>query len=343
MKLRWAAGVLAAACSMLALCAAVVITVDPFFHYRAPDPEAEVWFDQRCQSAGLLRSQSYQQVLMGSSLAANFRPFWFSNLFGLPTVKVTFPNGGFSEFDTALRYAFSKQEVRQVIFGLDPNLLARSPAEAPDQLPDYLYDDELWNDGAYLLSKDVLLRTGYTLMKKAAGETQPLEDAFFWDGTVFFEREMALAGYDRPERAGETAPEDLFLDSCAENLSVVESWLTRWPQTRFIFFISPYSILFWDRMDRLGQTQAMLRLLDTATDTLLRYDNAEIYFFMADEPTITDLDNYADHIHMAGRVTYQMALDMADGTCRMDRENRRQTLDALGRLVVNYDYESIFR
>ena len=74
---RWCAGLLAAAAALLALCAGTVRLVDPFFHYHPPDPEGEVWFDQRAQGAGLLRSQSYETVLMGSSLAANYRPFWF--------------------------------------------------------------------------------------------------------------------------------------------------------------------------------------------------------------------------------------------------------------------------
>ena len=72
---RWAAALLLTVVLLLALCAGIVRVVDPFFHYRDPDPEREVWFDQRYQCAGLLRSQEYETVLMGSSLAANYRPF----------------------------------------------------------------------------------------------------------------------------------------------------------------------------------------------------------------------------------------------------------------------------
>ena len=36
------------------------------------------------------RSQSYETVLMGSSLAANYRPFWFDVFYETSTVKVTF-------------------------------------------------------------------------------------------------------------------------------------------------------------------------------------------------------------------------------------------------------------
>ena len=339
---RWTAALLGTAALLLIFCAGIVRTGDPFFHYHDPDPEGEVWFDQRAQGAGLLRTQDYETVLMGSSLAANYRSFWFDVFYETSTVKVTFPNGGFEEFSQALDYAYTRQDVKRVIFGLDPNLLARSPEEAPNQLPEYLYDENPLNDGKYLLNKDVLMRSGYTVLKKAAGETQPLQDAFVWDGNVFFSKTLALAGYDRPEINENTAPAEAFLENARVNLDIVTGWMEQHPDTEFVFFFSPYSILFWDKMDRQGETEAMLKLLEETTETLLEYENAELQFFMADETIITDLDNYADHIHVAGKVTYRMAEAMPTGSYRMTAENRMEMLDGLRQLVVNYDYDQIW-
>ena len=339
---RWAAALLGTVALLLVLCAGTVRAVDPFFHYHDPDPEGEVWFDQRAQGAGLLRTQDYETILMGSSLAANYRPFWFDVFYETSTVKVTFPNGGFDEFTMALEYAYTQQDVKRVIFGLDPNLLARAPEEAPNQLPEYLYDENPLNDGKYLLNKDVLMRSGYTVLKKAVGETRPLQDAFVWDGNVFFSKTLALAGYDRPKTVSEPVSADAFLGNGRENLSKVMTWLEAHPDTEFIFYFSPYSILFWDKMDRQGETEAMLTLLEEATETLLSYDNAELQFFMADEAVITNLDNYADHIHVAGKVTYRLAESMPTGVYRMTAENRIEMLDGLRELVVNYDYDQIW-
>lgn len=341
-KKRWTAALLLTFVVLLGLCGGTVRLVDPFFHYHDPDPEGEVWFDQRAQGAGLLRSQEYETVLMGSSLAANYRPFWFDVFYETSTVKITFPNGGFGEFTRALDYACTQQDVERVIFGLDPNLLARDPAEEPDQLPEYLYDTNPWNDGQYLLNKDVLMRSGYTLLKKMSGETQSIQDAFVWDGNVFFSKELALAGYERPEATGETLAADAFLENSRANLERVTGWLEQYPDTEFIFFFSPYSILFWDKMNQLGQTEAMLTLLQETVETLLQYDNAELQFFMADTQVITNLQNYADHIHVAGRVTYRMAQAMPTGQYRLTKETYVEVLDGLRDFVVHYDYEQIW-
>ena len=339
---KWALGLLTALVAGLGFCAAIVVVVDPFFHYRSPDPEAEVWFEQRYQTAGLLRSQDYETVLMGTSLAANYRPLWFDAYFDTRTVKATFPNGGFHEFTQALDYAYETHDVKRVIFGLDPNILVRSVEEAPDQLPAYLYDTNPWNDGPYLLNKSVLVRTLYVLREKAEGNTQALQDAFVWDGSVFFSKELALAGYQRPEAEDTVLPEDAFFAVCDENLEVVKSWLTEHPDTEFIFYYSPYSILFWDKMERQGRTDAMFAALKYATEQLLAYDNVKIQCFLTDIDTITDLDNYADHIHVAGRVTWKMSKAMAGTENLLTTENYAEKLDALREYVVNYDYESIW-
>jgi hypothetical protein len=341
-EIQWGAVFLGTVVLLLALCAGTVRLVDPFFHYHAPDPEAEVWFDARGQSAGLLRSQSYETVFMGSSLAANYRPFWFDVFYDTSTVKVNFPDGGFGEFSRALDYAYARQDVKRVIFGLDPNLLARAPAEEPAELMTCLYDDNPWNDTEYLLNKDVLMRSGYTVWKKLTGQTQSLQDAFMWDGQGHFTREEALASYQRPEQAAQALPADYLLENGRANLAVVTEWVEAHPDTEFIFWFSPYSILFWDKMERTGMTDAMLTLLDEAARTLLAYDNVELQFFMTAYSAITDLNNYSDHIHVAGRVTYEMAESMPKGTYRLTEENREETLDGLRDFVVNYDYDRIF-
>ena len=95
-------------------------------------------------------------------------------------------------------------------------------------------------------------------------------------------------------------------------------------------------------MERLGQTEAMFTMLEDTVQTLLAYDNAELQFFMADREIMTNLDNYADHIHIAGRVTYRLAQARPTGQYRLSRETYREVLDGLREFVINYDYDSIW-
>ena len=213
---RFFAVVLVAAAVVLGVAAAFVAWTDPLMRGGLADGETALFINQRYEEPGLIRSQDYSAVIMGTSLVANYRASWFTEGLGEKTLKITFPDGWISEFDTALDLAISTHPgLDKVFFGLDPNILARPAAQAPDQLPAYLYDDDPWNDGAYLFSKDVLLRAGYALAEKERGRTCPLQDAFMWDGTESFSREDALAGYDRPDPAARPLPEDAFSAACA--------------------------------------------------------------------------------------------------------------------------------
>ena len=70
---RWVCGLLAGVLAMLALCAAVVYVVDPCLYYRIPDRWQPVFFSERYQMAGLARNVEADTVLMGTSMAANYR------------------------------------------------------------------------------------------------------------------------------------------------------------------------------------------------------------------------------------------------------------------------------
>ena len=102
----------------------------------------------------------------------------------------------------------------------------------------------------------------------------------------------------------------------------------------------------WLAEDLLPSEAQALRVLGLGgrtAETLLPYENAELHCFLDDMDVILDLDNYADHIHAAGRVTYAMAEALPGGAYRLTPENARQRLDALHEFVVNYDYEPLFQ
>ncbi|WP_409967313.1 hypothetical protein RFF05_11955 [Bengtsoniella intestinalis] len=329
------AGVLA----VLGGSAVAVYILDPYFQYHDPDVTGDIWIDERYQASGLLRSQDYDTILIGTSLAANYQPSWFDAAFDAQTVQITLPNGAISEFDTVLTFAYTCQEVERVVVGLDANILARNVDEDPDELPVYLYNHTMLDDLPYLLNKDILAKSIYYAMEEDPALT-PLDEGFLWD--YWFSKEQALVSYPRPDISDETQSEDYYLANADAHLEIVARWLEENPTVEYHFYLSPYAILFWDKMDREGTTEAMLTMLEHTMTTLLAYDNATVHFFMDDETIITNLDNYTDHIHTSTAVTSAMVTAMAEGTYVVSEENLVAKVDGLRQLVVDYDYESIF-
>lgn len=336
---RWVCGLLAACAVLLAACAAVVYFVDPCLYYRIPEDWDPVLFSERYQAAGLAKNVPADTVLMGTSLAANYRRSEIAETFGTTAVRITIPDGYLSEFDKTMDVLFSSQDPQRVIFGLDANILVRDESGLTSAMPDYLYNDNPFDDVKYLINKDTLYYSAYVLMANRWDEADTLDEGFTWDGDVWWNHATALANYTRPEIVQETVAADAYLRHASDNLDVVEGWITAHPETEFDIFFPPYSILFWDKTARLGETEAVFAALDLACERLLQYDNVRLYNFLMDPDIVLDLDNYCDYVHHSGAVCTQVLAKMAAGECRMTEENYRDTLAQWRDFVVDYDYE----
>lgn len=336
---RWVCGLLAACAVLLAACAAVVYFVDPCLYYRIPENWDPVLFSERYQAAGLAKNVPADTVLMGTSLAANYRRSEIAETFGTTAVRITIPDGYLSEFDKTMDVLFRSQDPQRVIFGLDANILVRDESGLTSAMPDYLYNGNPFDDVKYLINKDTLYYSAYVLMANRWDEADTLDEGFTWDGDVWWNHATALANYTRPEIVQETVPADAYLRHASDNLDVVEGWITAHPETEFDIFFPPYSILFWDKTARLGETEAVFAALDLACERLLQYDNVRLYNFLMDPDIVLDLDNYCDYVHHSGAVCTQVLAKMAAGECRMTEENYRDTLAQWRDFVVDYDYE----
>lgn len=283
-------------------------------------------------------------MVMGTSLVANFRASWFTEGTGIETLKITFPDGWISEFDTALELAFaSHPDLERVYFCLDPNILIRSDQERTVELPQYLYDRNPFNDVEFYLNADSFMLALQALRAQKRGEGTDLDSAYIWDGTVGFTKTQALASYPRPETVSETTlPADAYRGVCDENLAVLVRWMEEHPDVQFTFWFPPYSILYWDKMTREGRAEAVISAVEYAAQVLMEHENAAVHCFLFDYTTICDLYLYTDHIHCSATATRRVAEEMLAGRWRFTEENRKLRLDELREFVKNYDYEALF-
>ncbi|MBE6995338.1 MAG: hypothetical protein E7429_01195 [Ruminococcaceae bacterium] len=339
---RCACGLLAGVLLLLTAAAAVVYAVDPAFYYRVPADGEAVFFNERYQSAGLAANVEADTVLVGTSMAANYRPSAIGAAFGGSGGRITLPDGYISEFDRVMDVLFRKQAPGRVVIALDMNILTRDGSGVTDAMPEYLYNRNPVDDVRYLLNKDALYYSFFVLKNREWGTTETLDESFVWDEGIWWNHITALAGYARPEPSGETLPADAYLDNVRSNLAVVERWITEHPDTQFEIFLSPYSMLFWDKAARLGQTEAVLAAVELTCTALLGYENAALYGCLMDREFVDDLDNYCDHLHHSTEMGDRVLAKIAAGEGRLTEENVAQTLANWRTFVVDYDYEKFW-
>lgn len=328
----------------LGVVAAFIALVRPVAIAGMPEEgEKALFVNERYEMAGLIRNQDYSAVVMGTSLAANYRASWFAEAAGAETLKITFPDGWISEFDTALALAYETHpQLEQVYFCLDPNILIRSDEARTVELPVYLYNTTGLDDGEFYLNAGSAVLAAKTLLARAKGEGTDLDSAYTWEENYWFSRWQAFHSYDRPEQSGTVLPADAFYAACEENLAVIKGWAEAHPDTQFTVWFPPYSILYWDKMAREGKTEAVISVVEYAVEELLAYDNVSVHCFLISYNVICDLSQYTDHIHCSGTVTRWVAEEVLAGRWHFTEENYQLRLDELRAFVANYDYETLF-
>lgn len=339
---RWAIGFLAGLLAVLAACAAVVYAVDPCLYFRIPTGHKPVFFNERYQDAGLAKNIRADTVLLGTSMVANYRVSKVEKTFGGTAVKLTIPDGYLSEFNHILDVEWRYHQPKRVIFGMDLNIMIRDESQLTGAMPDYLYNKSRLDDVKYLLNKDALYDSVYTLMQNRAGTAGTLDEAFTWDQNRWWNHMTALANYSRPAQVKTAVASDAYRKNVQANLKVVESWLRAHPDTEFDIFLPPYSILFWDKTARLGETEAMFSALDQITAALLSYKNVKLYFPLGDTDLVTNLDLYCDYIHHSGAVCTQVLEMIHQDQTRLTEANREKTLAQWKEYVESYPYHQFW-
>lgn len=339
---RWAWCFLAFLLTLLVLCAGTVYIVDPCLYYRMPTHWQPVFFNERYQSAGMVKHVPADTVLLGTSMTANYRAGWIEESYRTSGLRITIPDGHFSEFDQIVDLLYREYPPKRVLFALDLNILIRDDSSAANAMPGYLYNQTPLDDIKYLLNKDCLYYSFYTLLTNRQGGGQTLDEGFTWDSVTPWGKHEVLMNYERPPAAKESIPEDAYLESTDKNLAVMERWFQAHPDTKFEIFLSPYSILFWDHCIRQGELDARFTALERTCEVLMRYDNTRLHAPLFAENMITTLNNYCDYIHHSGEAGKWVLGNVCGEKFLLRPETVKETLAQWREFVVNYDYDSLW-
>lgn len=344
MEKRFLQGFFAVFLVLTLLFAGVVYVVDPWYHYHGPWGNLPLCLrDGRYQNDGAARHLSYDTLLLGTSVTANFRAEDMDQYTGGTTQKLIVQGGYFQDFYGPLDAALSTHSVEQVYWGVDSNCFRRYDSESTWQAPSYLFDRNPFNDVKYLLNKDMMFWDLTEVLERAAEGNRQDEKTggYTWGEDQEWSRRMALGCYHRPEVQAAQQPKDAFLGPTEENLRNVLQRVDDHPQVTFTFYLAPYSILFWDDAIRTGELDATLEMHRVILEELTSRENTRVFYFMDNTQRITHLDNYCDYIHYSPEVCRQLAEEMVTGT-PMTREEIAPRLQAFRTFLTTYDYESLF-
>ena len=327
------------------LAAVMVVWVDPFFQYHEPLADFPYLVDnQLSQNPGMAKHMEYDSVLLGSSMTVNFNTHWFDELLGLKTLKLSYSGAYPKDQANIMDIVFdSGHDVKAVFLGIDVTTCTGGVDETKYPIPEYLYDDNYWNDVEYLFNKDVVLN--YILRPIADPDPTDLATVYeSWWTDEYYNIQWVMHNYEPPELVEAETPADAYLESTAQNLKTnICPYIEQNPDTVFYVFFPPYSILYWNDVMRENHLEATMAQYAYIAKTLFAYDNVRIFYFPNKEEIVTDLNNYADYTHYHRDINRYMTECFADGTCEVGNMTEMAAeIEEMRAVIERFDFEALF-
>lgn len=341
---KWTVLTLATIVLILALFAAFTFITDPLLYFRKESGIITDWhYNQLYSGPGVARQYDYDTVITGSSMISEFDTAEFDRLYNARSIKLTYNEATAHNDKAILDVCFETHpDIKRVFLPIDSFTCINKADQYNFPLPDYMYSRSVGNSVKYLLNINIFYHiTAQDLVGTLKGRTQSAmqsspEHNRYSTGWVSSFPMTPWEEYEKYDTSAYLSNTDANL---AENiLPLIEAH----PDTEFIFFTPPYSMLYWYRRMGNGDAAASLESMRKMIKTCLQYDNVKVYGFGWDETITTHLENYLDSGHFSPEIHSEILNRMYNDEDRITAENCDRLFDSFIERVKTFDYRALY-
>jgi hypothetical protein len=343
--------------SGMVIAAAVALTfvVDPLQIFRPARLFAAMYSqDSRMQDAGLIRSQDFDTVFMGTSLAIHFRQSDLDRVLGVHSLKLSL-NGSTSVEQNFVLAAALERHPRRVLWEMDDWIFQDGPdIDSNVYLPanlyrrnasgfaSYLFSGLMARESAWILARSIpliekpvaWLTTGvlFKFPISRVDDINVLRPGFDVAGTYNAKKAMAafrhITDPARSAYLADGADYDMRVRNFERDMAGL---IAAHPDVTFEIYFPPYSILQWVAMRDVSPRtfEQVYRFTAYVSRRLTSFPNVRLYDFREASDVTHDLNNYADVIHHSPTIDLKVLSWLAEGKYRVDPSAPTASLDRL--------------
>ena len=342
--------------------AALNFAVDPLQIFRPARLFTAMYSqDSRLQNAGLIKSQTFDTVFMGTSLAIHFRQSDIDRILSVKSLKLAM-NGSSSREQAFVLAAAMARHPKRVIWEVDDWIFHDTPEiDANTHLPADLYRGNAKGIASYLFSGAMARESVWI----AARSTSPLEpvlaplanEALFKfplsnvddintlqpadDVRAIYNAKRAMAAF---RYITDPVRSKYLLDDTDYDMKVhvferdAIGLISANPGVTFDIYLPPYSILQWVALRETSPEtlQSVYAFSALFCRRLMDFPNVRLFDFRAVNEVTHDLDNYSDVIHHSPAIDLKVLNWLAQNRYRVDAAVLTASLDELKAQVEDY-------
>ena len=115
----------------------------------------------------------------------------------------------------------------------------------------------------------------------------------------------------------------------------------RYPQVEFYYFLTPYSMVWWNDLNNDGMIYRYVEAEQYAIELMLKCENIKLFSFNTRIDITSDLNNYKDETHFAGWINTLILYWMHEGKGRITEDNYIRYIDDELQSHIDFDYASL--
>jgi hypothetical protein len=360
---------LCASAAIILAAAALNYIVDPLQLFRpARFYHAMYSLDNRMENAGLIRSQDFDTVFMGTSLAIHFRQSDIDRILGVKSVKLSMTGSNSVEQSFVMAAALQRHPKR-VIWQMDDWIFRDAPdIDADVYISADLYRRNMKGIAEYLFSGS-MARESLWMLARSIPPLQPITTRLT-TGVLFkfpipnvddinaLRPDFDLAGAYNAKKAAEafrriTNPvRNAYLAEGYDYDAMVRHFerdavplIENHPDVKFDIYFTPYSILQFVAMR--DASKATLKIAYDfsvyASRRLAQFPNVRLFDFRVAKEVTHDLNNYADVIHHSPAIDLKVLSWLAAGNYVVSRDAPTASTELLKQQVEAYRTDALER
>jgi hypothetical protein len=360
---------LAASALIMLAAAAINFAVDPLQIFRPSRLFTAMYSqDSRLQNAGLIKSQVFDTLFMGTSLAIHFHQSDIDRVLGVKSLKLAMTGSSSREQVFVLEAALARK-AKRVIWEVDDWIFHDAPEiDANTKLPadlyrgsvkgvaSYLFDGAMARESLWIAARSipplepaVAALTNETIFKFPVASADDINTLPAGeDAGALYNAGRALAAY---RYITDPVRSKYLLDDTDYDMKVrvferdAIGLIRAHPDVTFDIYLPPYSILQWVALretspETLNSVYAFSGYL---CRRLMAFPNVRLFDFRGVKDVTHDLNNYSDVVHHSPAIDRKILDWLAQGKYRVNPAAPTAALDQLKAQVEAYRLDSAAR
>jgi hypothetical protein len=317
--------------------------------------------DSRLQNAGLIRSQTFDTVFMGTSLAIHFHQSDIDRVLGVKSLKLSMTGSSSREQVFVLDAAMARRPKR-VIWEVDDWIFHNAPEiDANTNLPadlyrgnvkgiaSYLFDGAMARESLWIVARSIApLQPAVAALTNEALFKLPIADVDDINTLPSGEDVGALYNSRRTVAAYRYITDPVrsryLLDDTDYDMKVrvferdAIGLIRANPDVTFDIYLPPYSILQWIALRETSPEtlQSVYAFSAYFCRRVMEFPNVRLLDLRGVKDVTHDLNNYSDVIHHSPDIDQKILGWLAQGKYRVDKASPTSALDQLKAQVESY-------